>query len=184
METARLASQAREIWISPFLNQTVVLWSDAAFKVTLTQIQLINTALMALIVGCGTLVLRHTSLGRIWRAVTDDPMAAELCGTSADRVFLVSYVSAVFVATCCGILTTFYYGSMDFGSGLLFGLKVLMISAAGGYSDPLKSAGGAAGIGVAETLWTAYGPFLWRDFVIFSLLVFLLVMSRRERAIP
>jgi branched-chain amino acid transport system permease protein len=111
-------------------------------------------------------------------------MAAELCGTSASKVFLVAYVAAAFVATVCGILTTFYYGSMDFGAGLLFGLKVLMISAAGGYSDPLKSAGGAAGIGFAETLWTAYGPFLWRDFVVFSLLVFLLVMSRRERAIP
>ncbi len=184
METARLASETREIWLPPLLNGTVVFWSDAAFKVTLTYIQLLNTGLMILLIGVGTLILRRTSLGRIWRAVTDDPMAAELCGTSASKVFLVAYVAAAFVATVCGILTTFYYGSMDFGAGLLFGLKVLMISAAGGYSDPLKSAGGAAGIGFAETLWTAYGPFLWRDFVVFSLLVFLLVMSRRERAIP
>ena len=63
-------------------------------------------------------------------------------------------------------------------------VKRLRPAAAGGYSDPLKSAGGAAGVGFAETLWTAYGSFLWRDFAVFSLLVFLLVMSRRERAIP
>jgi len=59
-----------------------------------------------------------------------------------------------------------------------------MIAAVGGYSDPLKSAGGAALLGLTETMWGAYGPFLWRDFVIFSLLVLLLVMSRRERVVP
>jgi branched-chain amino acid transport system permease protein len=73
---------------------------------------------------------------------------------------------------------------MDFGAGLMFGLKVLLIAAVGGYSDPLKSAGGAAGLGVVETIWSAYGPLVWRDLVVFSLLVFLLVLSRRERAIP
>ncbi len=184
METARLASNTRELWLSPFLNGTVVLWNDAAFKVTLTHIQLINTALMCAMIALGTFVLRRTAWGRIWRAVTDDPLAAELCGTSASRVFLMAYVAAVLVAALCGILATAYYGSMDFGAGLLFGLKILMIAAVGGYSDPLKSAGGAAGLGIVETLWSAYGPFLWRDFVVFWLLVFLLVLSRSERVLP
>ncbi|MDE1994199.1 MAG: branched-chain amino acid ABC transporter permease, partial [Rhizobiaceae bacterium] len=56
--------------------------------------------------------------------------------------------------------------------------------AVGGYSDPMKSAGGAAVLGLFETMWGAYGPFLWRDFVIFTLLVLLLVLSRRERVVP
>lgn len=72
---------------------------------------------------------------------------------------------------------------MDFGAGLMFGLKVLLIAAVGGYSDPLRSAGGAAGLAVVETMWGAYGAFVWRDLVIFSLLVLLLVMSRRERVV-
>ncbi|MEK1860840.1 MAG: branched-chain amino acid ABC transporter permease, partial [Rhizobium leguminosarum] len=33
------------------------------------------------------------------------------------------------------------------------------------------------------TMWGAYGPFVWRDLVISSLLVLLLVMSRRERVV-
>ncbi|MFP3656719.1 hypothetical protein, partial [Burkholderia sp. SIMBA_052] len=68
METARLASETREIWLPPLLNGTVVFWSDAAFKVTLTYIQLLNTGLMILLIATGTLILRRTSLGRIWRA--------------------------------------------------------------------------------------------------------------------
>ncbi|MBB3351335.1 branched-chain amino acid ABC transporter permease [Rhizobium lentis] len=183
METARLAADTRAIWLPPFLNQVVVFWSDGPFKVTLTYIQLIDTVLMSAIVAFGALILKRTAWGRLWRAVTDDPLAAELCGTSASRVFLVAYAAAALVATLCGILATFYYGSMDFGAGLMFGLKVLLIAAVGGYSDPLRSAGGAAGLAVVETLWGAYGAFVWRDLVVFSLLVLLLVMSRRERVV-
>ncbi|MDO3432266.1 branched-chain amino acid ABC transporter permease [Rhizobium sp. CBN3] len=183
METARLAADTRAIWLPPFLNDVVVFWNDGSFKVTLTYIQLIDTALMSVIVAVGALILRRTAWGRLWRAVTDDPLAAELCGTSASVVFLIAYAAAALVATLCGILATFYYGSMDFGAGLMFGLKVLLIAAVGGYSDPLRSAAGAAGLAVVETLWGAYGPFVWRDLVIFSLLVLLLVMSRRERVV-
>jgi branched-chain amino acid transport system permease protein len=152
--------------------------------VVLTEMQLINTALMCSFVAIGAVILKRTSWGRAWRAVTDDPKAAELCGVSATSVFLTAYAAAILMAALCGILSTAYYGTMDFGAGLMFGLKVLMVAAVGGYSDPLKSAGGAAGLGLVETLWTAYGPFLWRDFVVFSLLVLLLVLSRRERVIP
>lgn len=183
METARLAANTRAIWLPPLLNDNVTFWSDGNFSVTLTHIQLLNTVLMCAIIAIGTLILKRTAWGRLWRAVIDDPLAAELCGTSASRVFLVSYGAAALVATCCGILATFYYGSMDFGAGLMFGLKVLMIAAVGGYSDPLRSAGGAAGLALVETLWGAYGSFIWRDFAIFSLLVFLLVLSRRERVV-
>lgn len=184
MESAWLALDMRTIWLPPFLNTPVVFWSDGAFQVTLTEIQLINTALMVMIVLGGAAVLRYTAWGRIWRAVTDDPLAAELCGSSADRVFIVAYGCAALVATVCGLLSTSYYGTMDFGAGLLFGLKVLLIAAVGGYGDPLKSAGGAAGLGLVETLWSAYGLLIWRDLVVFTLLVFLLVLSRRERVIP
>ncbi|MBB6483310.1 branched-chain amino acid ABC transporter permease [Rhizobium lusitanum] len=184
METARLASNTRGIWLPPFLNRAIVFWESGGFQVTLTEIQLLNTVLMLLVILAGALVLKCTGWGRIWRAVTDDALAAELCGASANRVFLIAYLASALVATVCGLMATSYYGTMDFGAGLMFGLKVLMIAAVGGYSDPLKSAGGAALLGLSETMWGAYGPFLWRDFVMFSLLVLLLVLSRRERVAP
>jgi branched-chain amino acid transport system permease protein len=183
-ETARLASDTRDLWLPPLFNRAVVFFDDGSFRVTLTELQIINAVLMAAIILIGGLVLKRTRFGRIWRAVTDDGLAAELCGTSATRVFLVAYATSALIATACGILATGYYGTMDFGAGLLFGLKVLMIAAVGGYSDPLRSAGGAAVLGLFETLWGAYGPLVWRDLVIFAALVLLLVLSRRERVIP
>lgn len=183
METASLAMGARPRWLPPFLNAPVVLWNDISFPVTLTEIQLLDTALMSAIVLSGAAVLRYTAWGRIWRAVSESRWPPN-CGLSTSRVFLTAYGSATLIATVCGLLSTSYYGTMDFGAGMMFGLKVLLIASVGGYGNPLKSAGGAAALAFAETLWSAYGPLLWRDLMVFTLLVVLLVISRRERVIP
>ncbi|MFB9951167.1 branched-chain amino acid ABC transporter permease [Rhizobium puerariae] len=184
MEGARLASDTRELWLPPFLNGAVVFWREDGFPVTLTLIQLINSVLMLAMVGAAYLVLARTGWGRMWKAVADDPFAAELSGTNSSGVFVASYAAAALFATVSGVLATSHYGTMDFGAGLLFGLKVVLIAAAGGHSTPLRSAAGAAVIGLAETLWSGYGPIVWRDLLIVSALVAVLVMSRRERAIP
>lgn len=184
MEGARLASGTRELWLSPFLNAPVILWRGEGFPVTLTLIQLVNIALMLAMIGAGYWVLARTRWGLMWQAVADDPLAAELSGTNAARVFVMAYASASLIASICGVLATSHYGTMDFGAGLLFGLKVVLIAAAGGHSNPLRSAVGAAVVGFAETLWSGYGPLFWRELVVVSALVFVLVMSRRERVVP
>lgn len=181
MEGARLAFNTRELWLPPFLDDGIVFWQGAGFAVTLTLLQLINTALMLVMVLAGHLILSRSHFGRRWRAVSDDSLAAELSGVSAARIFVSAYALAAFYASACGVLATSYYGTMDFGAGLLFGLKVVLLAAAGGHSQPLKSAAGAAVVGVAETLWAGYGPIFWRDLVVISGLVLLLVLSRRER---
>jgi len=183
-ETARLAMESRSLWLPPFLNRPVNLWDDGAFSVTLTVIQMVNAALMVAVVGLGHWVLTKSRAGLVWRAVSEDPFAAELCGTNAGLVFLLAYATAAAIASVCGVLATSYYGTMDFGIGILFGLKVVLIAAAGGYSVPLRSAAGAAVVGLAETLWSGYAPIVWRDLVVVSVLVAMLVASRRERVIP
>lgn len=184
METARLAANTRSLWLPPLLSQPVELWVDPSFPVTLTVLQLANAALMAGIVLAGHLFLSRSLWGRRWRAVCDDRKAAELCGVDSGRVFLAAFALAALIACLAGILAASYYGNMDFGAGLNFGVKVLFIAAIGGYSTPVLSALGGAAVGLAETMWNAYGEFLWRDFVIYSALVLLLVVFRREKAIP
>lgn len=184
METARLASDTRSLWLPPLLATPVVFWNDPAFPVTLTVLQLANTVAMAGIVALGHAILARSAWGRRWRAVSEDRQAAELCGVNAAGVYLAAYVAATVIASLTGILAVSYYGTMDFGAGLIFGVKVLFIAAIGGAGAPLLSALGGAAMGFAETLWSAYGDFLWRDPVIFSALVLLLVIFRRERPVP
>lgn len=184
METARLASGSRDLWLPPVLNSPLQLVKIGGQVVTLTWLQIVNTLGFLVLIGAGHLLLTRTRFGRAWRAVTDDPLAAGLCGINGPLIFVLAYVMAALFASASGIIATTYYGNMDFGSGIMFGLKVLLIAAVGGYGEPLKSASGAAVLGFAETLWGAYAPFLWRDLAVFSLLVLVLVMSRRERVIP
>ena len=184
METARLAAGSRELWLSPFLNQPLSLPLGATATITLTLIQMINAAILLLLIAAGHLVLVKHRAGRIWRAVSDDAHATELLGVDAGRAFVLAYVAAAFYACAGGILSTAYYGTMDFGAGLLFGLKVVLIAAAGGHAHPARAACGAALIGLAETLWSGYGPILWRDLVVVSALVVVLVFSRQERVVP
>jgi branched-chain amino acid transport system permease protein len=184
MEGARLASGSRELWLPPLLDQPLSLDIGQGGTVTLTMLQILNVLLMMAMIGAGHVGLARSRFGRRWRAVSDDPLAAGLCGVNAPGLFVAAYaLSAVYAATC-GLLATSYYGTMDFGAGLLFGVKIVLIAAVGGHSNPLKSAGGAAIVGLAETLWSGYGPILWRDPAILSALVVLLVVRRRESPAP
>ncbi|WP_288426815.1 branched-chain amino acid ABC transporter permease [uncultured Agrobacterium sp.] len=184
MESARLAADTRSLWLPPLLNDPLPLWSENGFIVTTTPMQLINTAAFAILILGGWHVLRTSRFGRQWKAVSEDALAAKLMGVNADRIFLLSYCLSALFASACGVLATLYYGNMDFGAGLTFGLKVVLISAAGGYSSPIKSAAGAALIGVAETFCAAYGPVAWRDAAILLMLVLWLIAARSEKQSP
>jgi branched-chain amino acid transport system permease protein len=158
-------------------------WADGGFAVTLTPMQMLNTAAFCVLILAGSFYLGRSAFGRRWKAVSDDAFAAALCGVNAGRIFLVSYCAAGLIAAIAGVLATFYYGTMDFGAGLVFGLKVVLISAAGGYASPLICGLGAAAVGFAETFWVGYGSAAWRDAVVLAMLVgWLIVMRSRVEA--
>jgi len=181
MESARLAADTRSLWLPPLFNNPLVLWQQGDFLVTTTPMQLLNSLCFCAMIAAGWLFLRSSQFGRQWKAVSEDAFAAKLMGVDAGRVFLVSYCAAAFFASMCGVLATFYYGNMDFGAGLTFGLKVVLISAAGGYSSPLRSAAGAAAVGLGETFWSAYAAVTWRDAGVLLMLILWLIAARSER---
>jgi branched-chain amino acid transport system permease protein len=183
-EAARLALDTRSLWLPPMGQQIVTLTEVDGLSVGLTMLQILHVGLMVLLVAIGQVALSVSRAGRLWQAVSQDPLASRLVGVDADAVFVLSLMAASLFAALGGLSATVLYGTMDFGAGLMFGLKVVLIAAVGGYSRPLHSALGAAAVAFAESLWSAYGPMIWRDAVIISALVWLLVISRRERIIP
>jgi branched-chain amino acid transport system permease protein len=79
-------------------------------------------------------------------------------------------------AALAGVLAGLYYGNISFGTGLVYGLKVLFVTAVGGYLSPSRAAAGGAAFGIAESLWAGYFPLEWRDGWMFLFLVALLVL--------
>lgn len=176
MELGRIAAGTRDFWLPPLLSQTVTLASTPAFAVTLTLMQVANCVVAALVIVAAGVVLSRSRFGRAWRAVSDDPAAARMCGIDTRRVFRVSIVAGGLFAALAGIMTALYFGNVSFGTGLVFGLKVLFVTAVGGYGAPSRAALGAAGFGIAESLWSGYFPIEWRDGWMFFFLVVLLVL--------
>lgn len=185
METARLAGNTRSYWIAPVLERPVVLFapSDKAMlrdAVMLPESRLAGAFLLLAAVIGGQAVLSRSRYGRAWRAVRDDAGAAVLCGIDSGRVIAGSYVAAAAFAGLAGLVSTLWFGTMDTGATLVFGLKVIFIAALGAPHAPLTAAAGGIVLALAEALWGAYMPGLWRDAAIFAGLALVLVLTRGE----
>lgn len=180
-ELGRIAADTRDFWLPPLMATPVTFAADHRYQATLTVIQLINAAIAIGCVAAGAVLLARSRFGRQWRAVADDPFAAAMCGIDPARIFHRALLLAGLCAGIAGVLAALYYGNIGFGAGLIFGLKILFITAVGGYHAPARAALGAAGFGMVEALWAGYFPLEWRDASMFALLVAVLVLTHSER---
>jgi branched-chain amino acid transport system permease protein len=173
-ELARIAADTRDYWLRQFLGAPVEILPGLGAR--LTQIQLLNLALIAAALAGLELFMRRSGTGRNIRALADDPLAAEMLGVNKSAVFNAAVLAGGGCAVFAGILAVSYFGNLGFGAGLVFGLKVLFISAAGGFSVPAMAAAGAFAVGLAESLWDGYFPTVYRDVALYLLLTLVLVL--------
>jgi branched-chain amino acid transport system permease protein len=177
MEAVRIGSEGRDFWLPPLTTQTFAL----GFGVSLTVVQLFNIAVLASLLTLADFVLSATGAGRAIRAVAQQPATAALCGVNTQRVIVLTAAASAVMACFGGMLAVLHFGNMSFGAGLTYGLKVLFIAAAGGFSTPRMAAVAAFAYGEAESLWDGYMPILWRDAFFFAALAGLLVVRGREQ---
>jgi branched-chain amino acid transport system permease protein len=181
MELARIAADTHDFWLPPLLSQPVVFAHDGTFRATLTVIQLVDCAVVTVTLALAGWVLAKSSFGRKWRAVSDDPLTAAFCGVDTLAVFRGAVLAGALCAAMAGIMAGLYYGNIGFGDGLVYGLKILFVTAVGGFLSPLKAALGAAAFGICESLWAGYFSIEWRDAWMYGLLVAMLVLVGATR---
>ncbi len=181
MESGRLAADARDFWLPPMLARPVVFAEGQDFRVTLTVIQLVDCAIVAVSVALAAWGLAKSRFGRNWRAVSDDPLTASLCGVDTGAILHGAVFCGGVCAALAGIMAGLYYGNIGFGDGLTYGLKILFVTAVGGFLSPVRAALGAAAFGMAESLWAGYFSVEWRDAWMYFLLVAMLVLVRANR---
>jgi branched-chain amino acid transport system permease protein len=180
LESVRIGSDARELWLPPVLSEPVKLLAFAEGPTIIT-VQAINIVCFAALILVAHLLIELTSAGRYLRAVADNASAAELLGLNIQRVQFNAVFWGSAMAAATGILAILYFGNMSFGSGLMFGLKVLFISSAGGFSRPLSAAFGGFLFGEAEAFWDGYFPIMWREAIFFAFLAFLLCLKHSKQ---
>ena len=183
MEAVRISAGSHEAWLSPFLASHIVVWNQPQFPVIVTVIKVVVTSACLAMIGIGAWVISRTRAGLYWRSVADDRLGAALCGIDAGRVARLSGLATGLIVSVAAVLATGFYGTMDFGAGLIFGLKIVMIAAIGASLSPAKAALGAVAFGFFETLWSAWLPLAWRDLAVFGALVAFAVIRGRQTSL-
>ncbi|TPQ52430.1 hypothetical protein C2U72_03300 [Prosthecomicrobium hirschii] len=165
----------KERWLPPILNEPHLLFGGA-YEVVVTTMQMlvvggVSVAVVLVLVG-----MRRSRFGRDWRAMADDAAMAALLGVDRDRTLTATFQLAGALAAVAGVVITTLYGGTSFHMGTIIGLKALVAAIVGGIGSLPGAVLGGLLIGLAETLWSAYHPIVWRDAVIMMLLVVFLVL--------
>lgn len=181
MEISRISADTKDLWLPPLMSQAIVFAQHGTFDVTLTLNQILQCVVVVMVIAGGGLFLAKSSFGRRWRAVSDDPLAASMCGIDTVRTFHQAVLAGALAAALCGMLAALHYGNISFGTGLVYGLKILFVTAAGSYSSPVQAALGAAAFGIGESLWTAYFAAEWRDAWMLAFLAAMLILRASAR---
>jgi branched-chain amino acid transport system permease protein len=172
MEAVRIGASGRDLWLPQIASASLQL----GFGASITTIQFYNMLMiLAMLVGV-EILLEQTSAGRSIRAISQDKLAASLIGINVDKTIILTATASAVMALLGGVLAVLYFGNMSFGAGLTYGLKILFIAAAGGFSTPRMAAIAAFGFGEAEALWDGYLPIIWRETFFYCALSTLLIV--------
>lgn len=141
----------------------------------ITDIQILILAVSIILMILLWLFIQKTKLGKAMRAVSDDPIAANVVGINPERIILTSFAIGSALAGAAGILISFETNiqpTMGF-SALLKGIIASIIGGIG--SIPGAVLGGFF-LGLAENLGIWKISAGWKDCIAFLILIIFLLI--------
>jgi len=124
-----------------------------------------------------TLLIQKTKMGKAMRAVSEDTGAAQLMGIDVNRTISFTFAIGSALAGIGSVLYCTAYPQATATMGSMLGLKAFVAAVLGGIgSIPGAMIGGFA-IGLAEALVSAVGLSVWKDGVVFAILIIVLLVK-------
>jgi branched-chain amino acid transport system permease protein len=176
-EGLRVQSGGREQWLSPIFADPLLNVDFDGFAVHVSGMQFIILGVSAVLLTSLVLVLGRSSAGRLWRACSQNLVLARLCGIDTDRVLTWTGVAAAAFAAASGWIIAIGYGGVSFYMGLVFGLKALFATIIGGFGTVGGAIVGGFLLAAIETLWSAYFPIVYRDVVVFAIVILIFIIK-------
>ncbi|MEA4988876.1 MAG: branched-chain amino acid ABC transporter permease [Anaerovorax sp.] len=139
------------------------------------QIYIIVTAIVLMLVL--QFIVHKTKVGKAMRAVSIDKDAAELMGIKVDQTISYTFAIGSAMAGAAGVLVGIYYNSIDPLMGIMPGLKAFVAAVFGGIGIIPGAMLGGLSIGVIETMVSGYGSSLFKDAVVFAILILILILK-------
>ncbi len=151
------------------------LFSLGKVQISLQQIVifLISVVLMLLL----QILVKKTKVGKAMRAVSLDADAARLMGIDVDRTISYTFAIGSALAGAAGILVGLYYNTINPFMGTVPGLKAFIAAVFGGIGLIPGAMLGGFFIGVVETLVAGYGSSLYKDAVVYAILILVLIIK-------
>lgn len=159
----------------PFGTFPVVFYHFWGLRVSLLQVVIAGS--VAVLLALLSWLIFHTSLGRQVRAVAGNPRAAVLLGVNPDAIYLRTFFLSGAMAGLAGVLVGLSFNSVHFMMGEPYLLRAFVVVILGGLGSISGAVVAGMGLGVLQTLATAYLPSGLTDTIIFSLL-FVVLMVR------
>ena len=144
-------------------------------QISLHQIAIFVTAIVLMILL--QFIVRKTKVGKAMRAVSTDADAARLMGIDVDRTISYTFAIGSALAGAAGILVGVYYNTINPLMGTVPVLKAFIAAVFGGIGVIPGAMFGGFFIGIVETLVSGYGSSLYKDAVVYGILILILIIK-------
>lgn len=123
------------------------------------------------------LIVHHTKIGRAMRAVSHDAEAARLMGINVDNTISATFAIGSALAGAAGVIFGLYYIKIEPLMGIIPGVKAFVAAVLGGIGIIPGAMVGGLLLGLLEAIVSALGYSLWRDGVVFVVLILILLFK-------
>lgn len=190
---SRITSLITAIGVSLFLEYTMQYFMGAGVRtmpddvllegvlqiggVSITYTQLMIFVIAVLLMLLLQFIVKKTKIGKAMRAVSTDPDAAQLMGINVNATISYTFAIGSALAGAAGVLVGLYYNSISPLMGMTPGLKAVIAAVFGGIGIIPGAMMGGVSIGVLETLVAGYGGSLYKDAVVYVILILILLIK-------
>lgn len=145
-------------------------------------IEVSGTAIVTLLVTGSsmvglTLLIHKTKMGKAMRAVSEDTGAAQLMGININGTISFTFAIGSALAAIGSVLYCAAYPQATPTMGSMLGLKAFVAAVLGGIGSVPGAMIGGFAIGLAEALVSAIGLSVWKDGVVFAILIIVLLVK-------
>ena len=144
-------------------------------NISMQQVLIVGITIILMIIL--QFIVKKTRVGKAMRAVSLDKDAAELMGINIDSTISFTFALGSALAGAAGVLVGIYYNSINPLMGVLPGLKAFVAAVFGGIGIIPGALIGGYFIGAVEVLVAGYGNSMYRDAVVFAILILILIVK-------
>jgi branched-chain amino acid transport system permease protein len=189
--STRVASLITAIGVSYFLQNTMIYFLGPEVRafpspletsiyrignIVINSKQILVFAITVILMILLYIIVQRSKMGKAMRAVAVDSEASQLMGIDVNRVISFTFALGSGLAGIAGVLVGVYYNSISPGMGTALGLKAFVAAVVGGVGSIPGAMVGGYVIGILETIVTFMGGSMYKDAVVYGLLIVILLV--------